>query len=97
MDRVLTMLFARIHQGGATGPGQPTLESNMGFTAQALGTRAALDWFRGRVPLWNYFEGTGVPLAGEMQSAALFLPFILFLRFLSGQIYSSARDVLVFP
>jgi hypothetical protein len=80
-------LFARIQHGGSAGPGQPTLESNMGYTAQALGTRAALDWFRGRVPLWNYFEGTGVPLAGEMQSAALFLPFILLLRFLSGQIY----------
>ena len=80
-------LFAHIHHGGATGPGQPTLESNMGFTAQALGTRAAIDWCRGRIPLWNYFEGTGVPLAGEMQSAALFLPFVLLLRSLSGQIY----------
>lgn len=80
-------LFAHIGQGGSAGPGQPTLESNMGFTAQALGTRAAIDWFRGRVPLWNNFEGTGVPLAGEMQSAALFLPFILLLRFLSGQIF----------
>ncbi len=80
-------LFANIQHGGAAGPGQPTLESNMGLTAQALGTRAAIDWFRGRVPLWNYFEGTGVPLAGEMQSAALFLPFILCLKSLSGQIY----------
>jgi hypothetical protein len=79
--------FAHIQHGEEAGPGQPTLESNMGFTAQALGTRAAIDWFRGRVPLWNYFEGTGVPLAGEMQSAALFLPFILLLRSLSGQIF----------
>jgi hypothetical protein len=80
-------LFARIHHGGEAGPGQPTLESNMGFTAQALGTRAAIDWFHGRVPLWNYFEGTGGPLAGEMQSAALFLPFVLLLRSLSGQVF----------
>ena len=80
-------LFAHIQQGGVAGPGQPTLESNMGFTAQALGTRAAIDWFHGRVPLWNYYEGTGGPLAGEMQSAALFLPFILLLRFLSGQMF----------
>jgi len=72
---------------GCMGPGQPTVESNMGFTAQALGTRAANDWFEGRVPLWNSFEGTGVPLAGEMQSAALFLPFILLLKSLSGQLY----------
>ncbi len=79
--------FAQIQHGGATGPGQPTLESNMGFTAQALGTRAAIDWCRGRVPLWNYYEGTGTPLAGEMQSAALFLPFILWLRFLPGQLF----------
>ena len=80
-------LFAHITHSGMVGPGQPTLESNMGFTAQALGTRAANDWFHGRVPLWNYFEGTGVPLAGEMQSAALFLPFILLLKSLGGQIY----------
>ena len=80
-------LFAHITHSGVVGPGQPTLESNMGFTAQALGTRAANDWFHGRVPLWNYFEGTGVPLAGEMQSAALFLPFILLLKSLGGQIY----------
>ena len=80
-------LFAHIQRGGRVGPGQPTLESNMGFTAQALGTRAAHDWFQGRVPLWNYYEGTGVPLAGEMQSAALFLPFVLLLKSLGGQIY----------
>ena len=80
-------LFAHIQRGGIAGPGQPTLESNMGFTAQALGTRAAHDWFQGRVPLWNYFEGTGVPLGGEMQGAALFLPFILLLKSPDGQIY----------
>jgi hypothetical protein len=80
-------LFANIGRGGAVGPGRATQESNMGVTSQALGTRAAIDWFRGRVPLWNYFEGTGVPLAGEMQSAALFLPFVLCLNSLSGQIY----------
>jgi len=79
--------FARINLGGSSGPGRATLESNMGFTSQALGTRAAIDWFRGNVPLWNYYEGTGVPLAGEMQSAALFLPFILCLKSLYGQIY----------
>lgn len=27
--------------------------------------------------MWNAFEGLGQPLAGEMQSAALFLPFVL--------------------
>lgn len=80
-------LFAQIGRAGAVGPGRATQESNMGVTSQALGTRAAIDWFQGRVPLWNYYEGTGVPLAGEMQSAALFLPFILCLKSLSGQLY----------
>lgn len=79
--------FASIQKGGEAGPGQPTLESNMGYTAQALGRQAAKMWFSGKVPLWNHFEGTGVPLAGEMQGAALFLPFILLMKGLDGQIY----------
>ena len=39
--------------------------------SQALGHRAALDWTHLRVPWWNPYEGTGMPLAGEMQSGAL--------------------------
>jgi len=86
-QQVPVAAFSQIQYGGEMGPGEPTIESNMGFTAHALGTRAANDWFAGRVPLWNYFEGTGVPLGGEMQGAALFLPFILLLKSISGQLY----------
>ena len=52
--------------------GQPTIDPNIGFTSQALGTQAARQWFAGQVPWWNPYEGVGLPLAGEMQSAAFF-------------------------
>jgi hypothetical protein len=58
-------------------PGFPSIDPNNGFTLQALGHLAASDWLSGRVPWWNPFEGLGAPLAGEMQSAALFLPALL--------------------
>jgi len=83
----LTALPMMDKAGGEMGPGLPTVEPNVGFTSFALGARAVEDWCSGHVPLWNYFEGTGAPLAGEMQSAALFLPFILLLKLLSGQLY----------
>ncbi len=54
-----------------------TIDANDGWTAQALGRLSAQSWLHGHVPLWNVYEGLGQPLAGEMQSAALFLPFIL--------------------
>ncbi|PWJ26078.1 hypothetical protein ATK17_2222 [Branchiibius hedensis] len=57
--------------------GATTIDANYGWTVQALGHLAATTWFDGQVPLWNLYEGLGQPLAGEMQSAALFLPFIL--------------------
>lgn len=57
--------------------GGHTIDGNEGWTAQALGRLAAQMWQHGQLPLWNYYEGLGQPLAGEMQSAALFLPFIL--------------------
>src|SRR6185437_7685315 len=53
-------------------PGLPTIDPNIGFTAQALGTQAARQWFAGQIPWWNPYEGVGMPLAGEMQSAAFF-------------------------
>ena len=65
--------------GGHPLPGLPTIDPNVAFTSQALGIRAAHDWLSGHIPWWNAFEATGVPLAGEMQSAALFLPWILLL------------------
>ena len=53
-------------------PGLPELDPNAGFTGQALGRRAAASWVEGRIPWWNPYEGVGVPLAGEMQSASFF-------------------------
>jgi hypothetical protein len=38
------------------------------------------------VPWWNPYEGTGAPLAGELQSAALFVPTLLLLAS-NGQFY----------
>jgi hypothetical protein len=58
-------------------PGLPYTDGNAGFTMQALGHLAALDWLHGHVPWWNPFEGVGAPLAGEMQSGAFFPPTLL--------------------
>jgi len=52
--------------------GLPWIDPNVGFVSQALGHLAALDLVHGHLPWWNHFEGLGVPLAGEGQSAALF-------------------------
>ena len=52
--------------------GQPLIDPSIGYTHET-GTRLAMnELVHGRLPWWNYFEGTGVPLAGEMQSAAFF-------------------------
>lgn len=59
-------------------PGLDTIDPNNGFTSQALGHLAAMDWLHGHVPWWNPYEGLGSPLAGEMQSAALFPPVLLY-------------------
>jgi hypothetical protein len=66
--------------------GQPTIDPNNGFISQAVGHRAALDWLDLRLPWWNPYEATGTPLAGEMQSAALFPPTLLTLL-ANGQLY----------
>lgn len=58
-------------------PGLPYIDGNAGFTTQALGHLAILDWFHGHIPWWNPYEGVGSPLAGEMQSGAFFPPTIL--------------------
>src|SRR3954451_21443225 len=67
-------------------PGERAIDPNDGFTSQALGHRAALDWLHLRVPWWNPYEGTGAPLAGELQSAAFFPPTLL-TAFANGQLY----------
>ncbi len=66
--------------------GQNNLDPDIGFTSQALGHRAAVDWLHGQIPWWNPYEGVGAPLAGEMQSAALF-PLNAFNLMPDGQIY----------
>ena len=67
-------------------PGHNNIDPNIGFTAQALGHRAAVDWLHGQIPWWNPYEGVGAPLAGEMQSAALF-PLNAFNLLPDGQVY----------
>jgi hypothetical protein len=66
--------------------GLPTIDPNVGFISQAVSHRAALDLLHLHIPLWNPFEGTGAPLLGEMQSAALF-PLTLLTAFANGQLY----------
>jgi hypothetical protein len=66
--------------------GQPTIDPNNGFISQAASHRAVLDWLHFRLPWWNPYEGTGTPLAGGMQSAALFPPTFLTLL-ANGQLY----------
>jgi hypothetical protein len=52
--------------------GRSSIDINVGTITQPLGHLAALDLWHGHWPWWNPFEGLGQPLAGEMQSAALF-------------------------
>ena len=63
--------------------GLPSIDPNVGFITQPFGHLAALDLLHGHLPWWNYFEGMGQPLAGEMQSAAL-LPLVLLFVFPAG-------------
>ncbi len=63
--------------------GMPSVDPNVGFITQPLGHLAAVDLLHGHLPWWNYFEGMGQPLAGEMQSAAL-MPLIVLFIFPAG-------------
>ncbi|MGI8580144.1 MAG: hypothetical protein ACR2K9_06320 [Solirubrobacteraceae bacterium] len=63
-----------------------TIDPNNGFLSQAVSHRAAIDLVHLRMPWWNPYEGTGTPLAGGMQSAALF-PLTLLTLLSNGQIY----------
>jgi len=67
-------------------PGSPYIDPNAGYTTQALGHLAVLDWFHGHIPWWNPFEGVGSPLAGEMQSGAFF-PLTIVLAFHQGMLF----------
>ena len=79
-------LMSGLAIGGRPGlmPGTTSLDLNVGVTTQALGHLAAEQWLAGQVPWWNPYNGIGMPLAGEMQASALFLPFVLLLHFESG-------------
>ena len=66
--------------------GRPMIDPNVGFITQPLGHLAAYDILHGHLPMWNYFEGLGTPLAGEMQSAALF-PLTLLFAFPAGLLW----------
>jgi hypothetical protein len=67
-------------------PGSNYIDPNIGYTAQALGATAARDVTSARAPWWDPYEGVGAPLAGEMQSAALFPPTLLTVL-PDGQVY----------
>lgn len=64
--------------------GLPYGDPNVGWTTEALGHLAASDWMKGKIPWWNPYSGIGLPLAGEMQPGAFFLPFILLLLLHNG-------------
>ncbi|HEX4774497.1 MAG TPA: YfhO family protein [Candidatus Saccharimonadales bacterium] len=66
--------------------GQDTIDPNDGTTTQALGHAAATQILHGHMPWWNYNEQVGAPLAGDMQSAALF-PLTLILELSNGLLY----------
>ncbi len=65
-------------------PGLGFTDLNAGIMTQAVGHLAAEQWLSGQVPWWNPYTGIGMPLAGEMQASALFLPFVLLLHYTEG-------------
>jgi Bacterial membrane protein YfhO len=75
-----------VHSTPGLFPGTNVIDPNAGFTSQALGHRAVLDWIHGQVPWWTPYEGVGAPLAGEMNSAAFF-PLTILLWPSTGQLY----------
>ncbi len=83
------LFFVSGLRGASTMPGlldgQPGwLDGNAGVKTQALGFLVADDWLRGIVPWWNPYSGVGMPLAGQMQPAGFFLPFVLLLHLPHG-------------
>lgn len=84
--------LGNVHRGWLGG--FSTLDSNAGLVSQTLGHLSATDLLHLRLPWWNPFEGTGAPLAGEMQSAALFPPTLL-TELSNGQLYEHVAFELV--
>jgi len=58
--------------------GRPMIDPNVGFITQPLGHLSAMDLLHGHLPWWNFYEGLGQPLAGEMQAASFFPLTLLF-------------------
>ena len=79
--------YSGIMTGTHIVPGSPFLDPNAGYTSQALGHLAGWDWLHGVIPWWNPYTGIGVPLAGELQPAAFFLPFNLLLLLKEGVLW----------
>ena len=52
--------------------GVPYIDPNSGYSTQALGRLAALQWVQGTVPWWNPYSGVGLPLAAEYHPGAFF-------------------------
>jgi hypothetical protein len=78
--------FSGLTNGARRGvtPGLPLLDPNAAYEIQALGGFSADQWLHGRIPWWNPYLGVGAPLAGAMQPASFFLPFVLLLHFANG-------------
>jgi hypothetical protein len=79
--------YSSIVSGTHVIPGSPYVDPNAGFTSQALGHLVAWDWLHGVIPWWNPYTGIGVPLAGELQPGAFFLPFNLLLLLKEGLLW----------
>ncbi len=67
-------------------PGAYSIDPQIGFTAQTLGHRVAMDWLAGKVPWWNPFEGVGEPLAAGVIAAAFF-PLVMIQALPSGLLF----------
>ncbi len=65
----------------------PFLDPNLGFNTETLGRLAAWDWLHHIVPWWNPYSGIGMPLAGELQPEAFFLPFNFLLLLPEGVLW----------
>jgi len=66
--------------------GRPAIDPNVGFVTVSLGHEAAMDLLHLHFPWWTYTQGLGQPLAGEMQSGALF-PLTLWFAISSGLVW----------
>ncbi len=72
LNPYITRSYLSSHVVRGALPGDYTIDHNDGVTAQALGIQAIHQLLHGAIPWWNPHEGLGMPMVGEMQSAALF-------------------------